>query len=451
MQTLHELARLLNEGQTTSRALVERCLDRLGEVNGEGARIFRTVGNEAVFNDADAIDKLRRTGRAPSRFAGIPASVKDLFDVQGEVTCAGSRVLADTPAATQDASVVARLRAAGFVIIGRTNMTEFAFSGLGINPHYGTPLNPYDRVTGRIPGGSSSGAAVSVTDGMAAVGLGTDTGGSCRIPAAMCGIVGFKPTARRVALDGVTPLSFSLDSVGSLAQTVACCAVVDSVVANEPDADLVAPPLETLRLGALQTVVLDRLEPAVARRFEHALHRLSACGVKVEDVVVDALVDLPSLNAKGGLAAAEAYAYHRNRLAKHAAEYDPRVRDRIMQGKEQSAAEYIELMERRRHLIAAVDTATDRFDGLVYPTTPIIAPSLASLAADDDYERVNLLALRNTSVTNLLDRCAVSVPIHEYGAAPVGLNVMGCAMEDRRLLAIASSIEAQLSPKQWTC
>jgi len=446
MEPLHGLARLLDDGETTSRALVERCLYRIGEIAGEGARIFRTAANEAALHNADAIDKLRRAGRAPSRFAGIPVSVKDLFDVQGEITLAGSRVLADTPAASRDASVVTRLRAAGFVIVGRTNMTEFAYSGLGVNPHYGTPLNPYDRVTGRIPGGSSSGAAVSVTDGMAAVGLGTDTGGSCRIPAAMCGIVGFKPTAGRVPLDGVIPLSFSLDSVGSLAQTVACCAVVDSVVANEPDTDLVAPPLDALRIGALQTVVLDRLEPAVGRRFEHALHRLSACGVSVEDVEVDALVDLPSLNAKGGIAAAEAYAYHRNRLAERASEYDPRVRVRIMQGKEQSAADYIELMERRRHLIAAVDAATDRFDALVYPTTPIIAPLLASLVADDDFVRANLLALRNTSVANLLDRCAVSVPIHEPGAAPVGLNVMGRSMEDRRLLGIACSVEARLSP-----
>src|SRR6516164_5449611 len=199
----------------------------------EHAQAFTNVHTEQARAMADAMDSLRRAGRAPSRYAGIPVSLKDLFDIAGEPTPAGSRVLADAPAAAMHAPVVQRMLAAGFVPVGRTNITEFAFSGLGINPHYGTPCAPWDRAAQRIPGGSSSGTAVSVADGMAVAGLGTDTGGSCRIPAAFCGVVGYKPTARRVPLDGILPLAPSLDSVGPLAPTVACCVVIDAVLAGE--------------------------------------------------------------------------------------------------------------------------------------------------------------------------------------------------------------------------
>jgi aspartyl-tRNA(Asn)/glutamyl-tRNA(Gln) amidotransferase subunit A len=218
-------------GTTTSRALVEDSLARIADPAGEGARAFIKVHTDAARAMADAMDTLRRAGRAPSRYAGIPVGLKDLFDITGEPTPAGSRALADAPPATANAPVVQRMLAAGFVPVGRTNMTEFAFSGLGINPHYGTPLSPWDRGSARIPGGSSSGTAVAVADGMVAAGLGTDTGGSCRIPAAFCGVVGYKPTARRVPIDGVLPLAPSLDSVGPLAPSVACCAVIDAILA----------------------------------------------------------------------------------------------------------------------------------------------------------------------------------------------------------------------------
>ena len=215
MRTIEEHAQALADGSTTSRALVEQCLARIADPDGEGARAFIKVHAEQARAMADAMDMLRRAGREPSRYAGIPVSLKDLFDIAGEATPAGSRVLADAPPATAHAPVVQRMLAAGFVPVGRTNMTEFAFSGLGINPHYGTPRSPWDRATRRIPGGSSSGTAVSVSDGMAVAGLGTDTGGSCRIPAAFCGIVGYKPTARRVPITGVLPLAPSFDSVGT--------------------------------------------------------------------------------------------------------------------------------------------------------------------------------------------------------------------------------------------
>src|SRR5881227_952615 len=232
--TLAKLAEELESGRTTSRKLVEACLAKIADPAGEGQRAFIHVDMDAALAAADAMDGLRKVKAAPSRYAGIPVSIKDLFDIKGQVTRAGSRALDDSAPAEADAPVVARLRAAGFVVIGRTNMTEFAYSGIGINPHYGTPKGAWQRSAGHVPGGSSSGAAVSVVDGMAHAALGTDTGGSCRIPAAWNGIVGFKPTQRRVPLDGAVPLSTTLDSIGPIARTVKCCAVLDAVLANEP-------------------------------------------------------------------------------------------------------------------------------------------------------------------------------------------------------------------------
>ncbi len=266
MRTIEQHAQALADGRTTSRALVEQCLARIADPNGEGARAFIKVHAEQARAMADAMDTLRRAGREPSRYAGIPVSLKDLFDIAGEATPAGSRVLADAPPATAHATVVQRMLAAGFVPVGRTNMTEFAFSGLGINPHYGTPCSPWDRAAQRIPGGSSSGTAVSVSDGMAVAGLGTDTGGSCRIPAAFCGIVGYKPTARRVPITGVLPLAPSLDSVGPLAPSVACCAVIDAVLAGETPTLPVPANLNGLRLAVPTNVVLDGMDAAVEQR-----------------------------------------------------------------------------------------------------------------------------------------------------------------------------------------
>lgn len=445
MGNLEELARRLADGSVTSRHLVESCLARIGDPAGEGSRTFRTVSG-AALETADRMDALRKAGRAPSPFAGIPISVKDLFDVRDERTLAGSTVLGDSPPAADDAPAIARLRAAGFVFIGRTNMTEFAFSGVGLNPHHGTPLNPYDRAIGRIPGGSSSGAAVSVADGMAAAGLGTDTGGSCRIPAALCGTAGFKPTARRISRRGVYPLSSSLDSVGSLAETVACCAVIDSVMAGSEAATVLPDrPPESIRLGVLGNYVLDEIEDKVAGAFDRALATLSAAGVSLSDIEMVELDDLPAINAKGGLASAEAFAWHRASLATRAGEYDPRVRQRIEKGAEQSAADYIDLLGHRRRLIAAADAATRTLDAVIYPTVPCIAPAIEALADDADYVRINALALRNTSITNFLDRCAVSIPIHHPGDAPVGLNLMGAHLGDRDLLGVADGIESLLA------
>jgi aspartyl-tRNA(Asn)/glutamyl-tRNA(Gln) amidotransferase subunit A len=435
-----------SKGRATSRAVVEECLARIEDRSGEGSRVFLKVHAETSRAAADYYDTLRARGAAPSPFAGIPVSIKDLFDIAGDVTLAGSTALRDAAPATQDAPSVARLRAAGFIPIGRSNMTEFAFSGLGINPHYGTPANPYDRKTARIPGGSSSGAAVSVTDGMAFGGLGTDTGGSCRIPAALCGIVGFKPTAYRVPTAGAFPLSTSLDSIGPLAATVACCAVLDAVLAGEPVTDLPGLPPDAVRLAVPQTMVLDNMEGAVAGAFEAALAALRKAGARIVDIPLREFAELQQINGKGGLSAAESYAIHRAIIAKHEKEYDPRVLVRILRGKEQDAADYIDLVAARADFNRRVAAVTAPFDALVMPTTPVTAPAIAALKDDDAYRRVNMLVLRNPSIANFLDGCAISLPCHRAGEAPVGLMLFGAHGADRHLLSVAAAIEKVVSP-----
>ena len=299
MPTLATLADDLDSGRTSARKLVDECLARIAEPSGEGARTFIHVDAEAAIEAAEAMDRLREVKAAPSPYAGIPVSIKDLFDIKGQVTRAGSRALDDSPPAEADAPVVARLRRAGFIVIGRTNMTEFAYSGIGINPHYGTPKSAWQRSVGHVPGGSSSGAAVSVVDGMAHGALGTDTGGSCRIPAAFNGIVGFKPTQRRVPLDGGVPLSFSLDSFGPLARTVGCCAVLDAVLADEPVIPLQPRPIKGMRLAVPTTVALDDLDDAVARTFERALETLSRQGALIERIEVPEFHDVGADERQG--------------------------------------------------------------------------------------------------------------------------------------------------------
>jgi aspartyl-tRNA(Asn)/glutamyl-tRNA(Gln) amidotransferase subunit A len=446
MPTLAELASALAAGRSSSRSLVESCLARINDTAGEGSRVFLKVHAAAAIAAADFYDRLRARGAVPSPFAGIPISVKDLFDLAGDVTTAGSTILRDAPPAAHDAPSIARLRAAGFIPVGRSNMTEFAFSGIGINPHYGTPRNPFDRASGRIPGGSSSGAAVSVTDGMAAAGIGTDTGGSCRIPAALCGIAGFKPTARRVPITGAFPLSASLDSVGPLARMVRCCAILDAVLAAESTYELREFPLGGLRLAVPQTMVLDGIEPAVGRAFEAALTALGEAGAHISDLPLRELAELAQINAKGGLSAAESYALHRGLIARHEGQYDPRVLVRILRGREQDAADYIDLVNARADFIRRVATITAPFDALVMPTAPITAPRIDDLKLDDAYRHANAAVLRNPSIANFLDGCSISIPCHRAGEAPVGLMLFGAHGGDRRLLAIAAAIEQVVSP-----
>ena len=442
--TLESLAADLAAGRSTSRALVEACLARIAEPAGEGGRVFLQVDAEAARAAAEGMDRLRAAQAAPSPYAGIPVSVKDLFDIAGQVTRAGSRALDDTPPAAVDAAAVARLRRAGFVVIGRTNMTEFAYSGLGINPHYGTPRNPWRRDEARVPGGSSSGAAISVTDGMAHAALGTDTGGSCRIPAAFTGLVGFKPTARRVPLEGSVPLSGTLDSIGPIARSVGCCAVLDAVLADEPLRPLAAMPLDGLRLLVPETVALDGLEAAVAAAFEAALARLSHAGARITRAPVPEFDKVAGMNALGGYTAAESYHWHRALLERRGEDYDPRVSSRIRRGAGMSAADYLDLQRARRDFIRRVSARIGGFDALVMPTTPILPPRIADLAEEAAYTTANLAALRNPTLVNMMDGCAISVPVARPPEAPVGLMLAGTAGQDRRLLAMAASVEAAL-------
>jgi aspartyl-tRNA(Asn)/glutamyl-tRNA(Gln) amidotransferase subunit A len=446
MWTVTQLCGDLQAGKTTSRELVEQALARISDQSGEGSRAFIKVYAEHARADADAADRLRKAGVRRSRVDGLPVSLKDLYDVAGDVTRAGSKVLSTAAPAKADAVAVARLRAAGAVFIGRTNMVEFAFGGVGTNPHYGTPKNPWDRKTGRVPGGSSSGAAVAQADGMCAMALGSDTRGSIRGPAALCGVVGFKPTMRRVPRDGAFPLSYTLDSVGPLANSVECCAAYDAILSAEAEAPLIDMPAKGLRLLLPRSSAIEDLDPPVAKAFDSALHKLSRAGAQIGEVRVPAFDRQPEYFKGGGFAGAESYYIHRpwlNRLD----DYDPRVAQRVILGKEVSGSDYVGLGFLRQEFIRGVEALAAPFDAIVMPTVPCVAPSIAEASAsDDDYFRWNARILRNNGLVNFLDGCAVSLPCQEPGSAPVGLMVCGTAGNDRRILAVASAIEQIVSP-----
>jgi aspartyl-tRNA(Asn)/glutamyl-tRNA(Gln) amidotransferase subunit A len=432
----------LAAGELRSSDLVEACLHAIADASGEGSRTFIRTFSDSARAAARQFDVHRVAGP----LGGLPVSIKDLFDIAGERTTAGSVVLADAAPAHADSLAVARLRAAGVVLLGQTNLSEFAYSGLGLNPHYGTPCNPYDRGSQRIPGGSSSGAAVSVSDGMAHAALGSDTGGSVRIPAALCGLTGFKPTARRIPLAGTWPLSFTLDSIGSIAPTVACCARIDAVLAAAPLPSLPPIDLKSLRLGVLQGYVLDGIDPSVTAAFSAALALVSRCGAQVEDVTFLSLNEIPVANKKGGFTAAESYAWHRSLLEKDASRYDPRVASRILRGKEMSAADYIDLVQARRRIVAEAGRALAGYDAILLPTVPRIAPRIADVQATDAaYVEANMAMLRNPGVVNFLDGCALSVPCHKPGEAPVGLTIAGLAMQDEKVLSVGAAIESALA------
>ena len=445
---LARLAADLAAGATTSRALVETALERIADPAGQGSTVFLEVNADAARATADAHDRLRAAGTVLSPLAGIPVSVKDLFDVAGQVTRAGSRLLAGAPPASADAPAVARLRRAGAVIVGRTNMTEFAFSGLGLNPHYGTPLSPYRRETAgdaRIAGGSSSGAAASVADGMAAVAIGSDTGGSIRIPAAFTGLTGFKPTASRIPRQGAVPLATTLDSFGPIGVSVACCALVDRILAGLEPRVPVARRIDGLRLGVLTHYVTDDTEAPVAAAVDAALKHLEAAGALLADVRFAPLERLRGTN-RVSLSAIEGHAWHRPLVASHRDEYDPRVLSRILKGADARASDYIDLLAERAALIEAAHEALwQHFDAIVTPTVPIVPPRVADCDRDDaEYTRINGLVLRNPSVFNLLDACAISLPCHVRGEAPVGLMLAAAPHRDDALLGAALAVERVL-------
>jgi len=440
---LDDLCHALASGKTTARALAEKCLTAID--SEDGRRAFIAVYDKRIRSEADHVDAQRKAGYTLPPFAGIPLSVKDLFDIQGEITRAGSVVLENAAPATADATVVARLKAAGFILIGRTNMTEFAFSGLGMNPHFGDPRSPFerDRDSGRVAGGSSSGSAVSISDGMAAATIGSDTGGSTRAPAAFCGIVGMKPTASRMPSDGVFPLSSSFDAAGPMANSVACTAILDSIMTGGSGQSEAAMPLSGLRLAIPHGYLFDGLDAEVATQFDTAINRLSAAGAAIGEIRIDILEELRPANNPRSIVAAEAYALHRARVESNQRNrYDPFVATRISSGSNISAADYIDQLALRHRTKKLVQAQTRAFDALVMPTSPLVPPKISALQSIEAQMKTGGMVLRNTALANFLDRPTISIPCHRAGNAPVGFSLMGAHRHDRRLLAIALGAEA---------
>lgn len=438
---LEQLLLAQRQGRLSAEAMRSEALAAISE--HDDGRIHTALFERTSLAEARAADLLQQAAVPQAPLAGLPIALKVLFDVAGAVTHAGSRLLADAPPATRDAAVVRRLRRAGAVLTGHTGMTEFAYSGLGLNPHYGTPANPLDPE--RIPGGSSSGSAVAVARGMAAAAIGTDTGGSVRIPAAFCGLTGFKPSQRRLSLEGVFPLSPSLDSVGPIARSVACCARLDAVMAGE--APWVPQPLDpgSLRLAIPQSYVLDGMDAAVSASFTAAVDVLSRAGARIRDVPARELLDLPQLAAGGGFTAAESYHLHQHWLAEQGDLYDPRVRVRIEKGASLTAADYLELQQARRRQMADADRLLQEIDAWLLPTVPIVPPRFAELEDDAEYGRLNLLTLRNPTVGNMLDLCGITMPCHAPGELPVGLMLLARNGADEALLRCAATVESVLT------
>ena len=446
---LHTTRQAIRDGATSSAEQAERSL-----------AIARSPACEHVFVQLtpDSLTEVARSPEVATRpLAGLSVSIKDLFDVQGQVTAAGSVVLANAPAAVRDCPAVARLRAAGAGLIGRTNMVEFAFSGVGNNPHHGTPSawdGRYDQAVGlegqaggHVPGGSSSGAAVSVATGAAFIGLGSDTGGSIRVPAALNGIVGFKNTARATPTQGVLPLSTTLDTVCAMTRSVR-----DAILAHEILSCSQVPvghrPLQDYRLGVCKRYFQDGMEDAVARAFERSLQTLSARGARIQEIDLPAMDELAGLNATGGFSPAESYAWHRALLAREGAHYDPRVAARIQRGAAMKACEYMDLLQGRADWIRRMNMALTGLDAMLSPTVPITAPLRASVAPgaerDEAFFRANALLLRNPSAINFLDGCAISLPCHQPDELPVGLMLWQGAMHDHTVLQLALQVEAVL-------
>ena len=426
-------------------AAVERCLSAIAATAGEGARTFTQVYPASARAEAAAADRRRAAGMTLGALDGCIVAVKDLFDVMGEPTWAGSVVLREAPAAAADATAVFRLRQAGAVIIGKTNMTEFAYSGVGLNPNFGTPANPYMRASmRRIPGGSSSGAAVAVADAMADLGLGTDTGGSVRIPAALCGLGGWKPTARRGSRQGVWPRGPSLDSVGVIANDVRTCANADCVLAGvEPDLEEVPAP--RLRLGRLRGYVESEVEPEVWQVYERGVQRLTGAGVTIVDIEVPALERVRREQPGVALLGYEAFHVHATLLTQYPERYDPRVKSRLELGRAITMEQYVHAQAVRENLQQAAASELQSFDAWLLPPVTRIAPPISALDSDEGYLGINRSLLRNTSLINFLDGCAITLPCHARGHAPVGLSIAALGGCDARVLSIAKMLEPILN------
>ena len=422
----------------------EACLARITDPLGEGARAFTRIYVDEARAAAEAADARARHGMSLGPLDGRILSIKDLFDVRGEATAGGSTVYRNARPAGADAPVVARLRRAGAVITGKTNMTEFAFSGVGINIHHGTPGNPADRT--RIPGGSSSGAAVACADGMCDISIGSDTGGSVRIPAAFCGLVGFKPTQKRIPREGAMPLSLTLDSIGPLARSVEDAAHTDAILAGVTPRPLRPPAVSHLRLAVPQGRLFEALEAPVVQAFERALARFAKAGARIIDIDMEPhLKRLDAINALGSFSAVEAAWFHADVLKNQSEKIDPFVVRRILSGSKVSSPDYVRMCQERLLAVALANAEFERYDALILPTIPIVTPKTAPLAQSlEAFTAANMLILRNTTQFNLLDCCAISLPLPGAGALPVGLMLAAAHGHDARLLDVAAAAETFL-------
>jgi aspartyl-tRNA(Asn)/glutamyl-tRNA(Gln) amidotransferase subunit A len=385
MWTIETLNGQIAAGRTTCEEVVGTALARAKDPAGEGANTFRSLRNDAALKEAAAQDVLRATGAATSALAGLPISIKDNIDFAGEPTRGGCKLLDDEPPAERHAPVVQRLLAAGAVIVGRTNMSELAFSGIGYNRFTGTPANPFDRASRRIPGGSSSGAAISLTDGMAVAAIGTDTGGSVRIPAALTGLVGFKPTQARVPRNGVLPLSTLLDCVGPLAHSVADCALLDGIVAGDPTT--LEPFVGRFRLCNADDFMLADADDMVCSAYRSAKEILLQNGAEIVPLPAGIFAEMDEYGRRGSFSSAEAWERFGPLIETRPQDIDARIAERILRGRIITAADWLQNLRAREAMIARFESYMQNFDALIAPTTPIIAPPISDMEDDEKFRR----------------------------------------------------------------
>ncbi|MDH6147601.1 MULTISPECIES: amidase family protein [Paraburkholderia] len=435
--TAAELGRLLHDRKVDARELTDYFVERIEA--GANAGVFTSTSFERARREAAQSAARYRAGQPLGPLDGVPVAWKDLIDIEGLATTAGSSIYRDAQPAPHDAPIVRNLAAAGMVTLGKTNLSEFAYSALGLNPHFGTPLNPRASDVPRVPGGSSSGSAVAVAAGLVPVAIGTDTGGSVRTPAAFNGVVGFKSSERWIDTEDVFPLSRTLDTIGVFAHDVADCYLLDLALRGLKAPSLApdATPLASLTLVAPENAILDEVEPEVRRNFIASLARAAASGVRVRWQPVPELTQVRELIARhGNIAAAEGYQSHRELLeSPRHAQIDVTVYKRMMGGKTMSAEDFDALQRGRvalqRSLWATLGDAL-----LVMPTVPHVAPPIAPLAADPDvFARVNLKTICNTLLGNMLNTCGLALP-NGVGAAqmPTSLLLSAPAAHEARLL-----------------